>query len=246
MGLSRKRKQQLSQITARSLQSRKRLKVESQRKKEILRRQREEEDFWDEHEDPRLESSSDESNCDESSQDESNSAEEDLVIENKRGDSTCEGLGNDDGGVQSESGEGTFKPTWRGDAGGYLRGVRGCGLSATDKRERRRKKELEKSASQIKSIVAMFSAQFDKNRSSNADLIPSSLSLSSTSDSSQKKEVEKVETTVELQNRAVNDLEDLLRLKTEQMNKYGYTLAPRSNHYRRHQMVQSFLWMQLN
>ena len=38
----------------------------------------------------------------------------------------------------------------------------------------------------------------------------------------------------------------MLRLKTEQMNKYGYTLAPRSNHYRRHQIIQSFLWMQLN
>ena len=137
MGLSRKRKQQLSQITARSLESRKHRKVESQRKKEILRRQREE-DFWDEHEDTRLESSSDESNCDESSQDESSSAEEDLVIENKKGDSTCEGLGDDDGGVQLESGERTFKPTWSGDAGGYLRGVRGCGSSATDKRERRR------------------------------------------------------------------------------------------------------------
>ncbi|MCJ1345846.1 hypothetical protein MMC31_004055, partial [Peltigera leucophlebia] len=189
-------------------------------KLEILRRQKEEEDFWDEHEDPRLESSSDESNCDESSQDESSSAEEDLVIENKRGDSTCEGLGDDDGGVQLESGERTFKPTWREDAGGYLRGVRGCGSSATDKRERRRKKELEKSASQTKSIVAMFSAQFDKNRSSNADLVPSPLSSTSTSESSRKKEVEKVETTVELRTRAVNDLEDLLRLKTEQMNKY--------------------------
>lgn len=150
MGLSRKRKQQLSQITARSLKSCKHRKVESQWKKEILRRQREEEDFWDEHEDPRLDFSSDESSCDESSQDESSSAEEDLVIENKRGDSTCEGLGDDDGGVQLKSGERTFKPTWRGDAGGYLRGVRGCRSLATDKRERRRKKELEKSAFQTK------------------------------------------------------------------------------------------------
>lgn len=198
MGLSRKRKQQLSQITARSLKSRKHRKVESQWKKEILQRQREEEDFWDEYKDPRLESSSGESNCDESSQDESSSAEEDLVIENKRGDSTCEGLGNNDGEVQLKSRERTFKPTWREDAGGYLWGLRGCRSSATNKRERRCKKKLERSASQTKSIVAMFSAQLDKNKSSNADFVPSSLSSFSTSESSQKKELEKVETTDEL------------------------------------------------
>ncbi len=30
------------------------------------------------------------------------------------------------------------------------------------------------------------------------------------------------------------------------MDKYGHVLDPKSNLYRRHQMVQSFLWMQLN
>ena len=30
------------------------------------------------------------------------------------------------------------------------------------------------------------------------------------------------------------------------MDKYGHVLAPKSTHFRRHQMVQSFLWMQLN
>lgn len=52
-----------------------------------------------------------------------------------------------------------------------------------------------------------------------------------------------METIVKLQIQAVNDLEDLLHLKTEQINKYGYILAPRLNYYRRHQMIQSFLWM---
>ena len=53
MGLSKKRKQQLNFITSRSLESRKHRKVdnENQRKKGILRRQREEEDYWDEYED---------------------------------------------------------------------------------------------------------------------------------------------------------------------------------------------------
>ena len=83
----------------------------STEKGDFLRRQREEEDFRDEHEDPRLDSSSEESICDESIQDEPSSAEEDVVIENKRGDSTCEGLCDDDGGVQLESEERTFKPT---------------------------------------------------------------------------------------------------------------------------------------
>lgn len=141
MGLSTKRKQHLSQITARSLESRKHRKVdrETQRKKEILRRQRENEDLWDEYKDLSLGSSSDESNCKGSRQDGVSSEEEDLVIEDKRGDGTCEGLG-DDGGLQFEGTERTFKPNRREDAGGYLRGVWGCGSSATEKRERQRKR----------------------------------------------------------------------------------------------------------
>ena len=61
MGLSRKRKQQLREITGRSLESRKlrKLDQENYRRKEILRRQREEEDFWDEYEDISMDSSSD-------------------------------------------------------------------------------------------------------------------------------------------------------------------------------------------
>lgn len=36
-----------------------------------------------------------------------------------------------------------------------------------------------------------------------------------------------------------------MHLKTEQLKKYGAVLIPQSNLYLRHQMVQSFLWMQL-
>lgn len=71
----------------------------------------------------RSDPSSDKSNCDGSSQDGPGSEEECLVVENQRGDSTCEGLGDDDGRVQLEVQERTFKPPWREDAGGYLRGV---------------------------------------------------------------------------------------------------------------------------
>lgn len=122
MGLSKKRKQYLSPTTVRSLDSRKHRKVdrETQQKKEVLRRQRGEEDFWDEYEDLSLGSSSDESNCDRSSQDGFSSEGEVLVIEDKRRDGTYEGLGDDDEGLQLEGKERTFKTNWREDAGGYL------------------------------------------------------------------------------------------------------------------------------
>ena len=59
----------------------------------------------------------------------------------------------------------SFRPVWKDDAGEYLRGIRGCGSSATEKRERRRKREMEKSASITRSIVDMISAQLNENRS---------------------------------------------------------------------------------
>lgn len=201
MGLSKKRKQHLRHITSLSLETRKNRKVnrENQRKEEILRRQRGEEDIWYEFENPSSDYSSDESNCDRSSQDEPSSEEEDLGVENNRGDSTCEGLGDTDGGVQLEGEERTFKPTWRQDAGGYLRRVRGCGSSATEKRERRRKRELEKSASQTRSVVGMFSAQLNKSTSDNAIPMPGSLSTSFAPENSYTSGVKEGETTIESQ-----------------------------------------------
>ena len=67
---------------------------EAQRKRDILRQQREEEDFCDEYKDFSLESSSDESNCDRFIQDDSSKKEE-LVTKKKRRDSKYEGLGDD-------------------------------------------------------------------------------------------------------------------------------------------------------
>ena len=251
MGLSKKRKQQLSYITARSLESRKHRKVvdyENQRKKEILRTQREEEDYWDEYEDFSLDSSSEESDGNESSPDQpSSDGEEEKVIEDsKRGEDIREGLGDDEGGVQLEIEERIFEPKWKSDAGGYLRGVRGCGSSATETREKRRKKELEKSASHTRSIRDMFSAQHNRNRLHHLASLPIPLLPPSLPEIPLHLVVKKMETKFELQTRAVHDLEELLRFKSQQRDKYGHELSHRSSYYRRHQMVRSFLWMQLN
>ena len=85
MGLSKKRKQQLSYITARPLETRKHRKVdnENQRQKEILR-QRKEEDYWDEYEDFYLESSTDESDNHEPSPNEPSSDEEEVMEDNRK------------------------------------------------------------------------------------------------------------------------------------------------------------------
>lgn len=120
MGLSRKRKQLLKHITARSVEVRKRRKVdrENQQNNEILRREREEENRLEEDllvgiENFRSVSNSHAFNCDGSSQDGTSTEKDYLVVENTRGDgtSTCDGLGLDGGGIQLRAEEQTFKPT---------------------------------------------------------------------------------------------------------------------------------------
>ena len=98
-------------------------------------------------------------------------------------------------------------------------------------------------ASTTRSIVDMFSAQLNKNQSRGERALSASLPTIS-SPKSTGKEVR--ETRFESQTPAVHNLGELLRLKIVQMDKYGYILDHKSNLYRRHQMVQSFLWMQLN
>ena len=49
----------------RPLRKHRKVDYENQRKKEILRRQKQEEDYWDEYEDYNSQSSSDESDCNE-------------------------------------------------------------------------------------------------------------------------------------------------------------------------------------
>ncbi len=136
-----------------------------------------------------------------------------------------------------------IQPVWNDDEGEYLRGIRGCSSSATKKRQRRSKREMEKSASTTRSIVDMFSVQFNKTQSQDELVLSTSLPAIF-SPKNTGKEVR--ETLFEFQTRVVHDLSELLRLKTVQIDKYGHVLDYKLNLYRRHQMVQSFLWMQLN
>ena len=172
-----------------------------------MRKQREE-DYWDEHEDLRSESSSDESNFAESSLDGHSSDKENSEVDNRRGNGTQEGLGDNDGGIQLEVKDRSFRPVWKDNAGEYLRGIRGCGSSATEKRERRRKREMEKSASTTRSIVDMFSAQLNKNQSQDER------TSSAPSFPIFPPKCEVKETKLESQTRAVHDLSELLRLRT--------------------------------
>ncbi len=180
MGLSKKRKQHLAQITVRAAESKKHRKIdqENQRRGRFLRKQKEEEDFSNEHGDFWSESSSDESDFVESCFDGYNSVEENLDEgENGGGDSTQEGLGDNDEGVQLEGKEHIIQPVWNDNSGEYLRGIRGCGSSAKEKRERRRKREIEKSASATRSFVDMFSVKFNKNQSRDEHVLSTSLSV---------------------------------------------------------------------
>lgn len=148
MGLSKRRKRHIACITARSLETRKHRKLvdyKNQGKKEILRRQREEEDYWDENEDFSLDSSSEDSDGNESGPDQPSfeEGEEEVMGKHKERENICEGLGDDERGVQLEI-EKRYLTKMKSNAGGYLRGVRGCGSSTTHTREKRRKKELKK------------------------------------------------------------------------------------------------------
>ena len=115
----------------------------------------------DEYEAPELESSSDESTFDEPSLDEPSSGEENPV-DNGDEENTYERLGDNDGGVLLDAEDHSFRPIWNDNIGGYLREMRGCGSSTTKKRERRRERELEKSTTQTRSIVEMFSVKRNK------------------------------------------------------------------------------------
>ena len=95
--------------------------------------------------------------------------------------------------------------------------------------EKQRKKELEKSASHSRLIVDMFSAQHERNKLHHS--VPHSDSAMFPKKSTDKV-VKKLETKSELQGRAVHDLGELLRLKMQQIDKYGYELSHNSSYYR--------------
>lgn len=55
-----------------------------------------------------------------------------------------------------------------------------------------------------------------------------------------------METKFKLQIQVVYNLSELLHFKSLQKEKYRYELFPRLNYYKCHEMIGSFLWMQLN
>ena len=143
-----------------------------------MRRQKKGEDYWDEYKDFSLDFSSEELDGNKFSLDQPSSdgrKEEVIKDYSKRGKDICEGLGDDERRVQLEIEERTFEPKWKNNAGGYFQKVRGCSLSAIKTCEKRRKKELEKSASHIRSITDIFSVQHNRNRLHHSTSLPTPL-----------------------------------------------------------------------
>lgn len=92
----------------------------------------------------------------------------------------------------------------------------------------------------------MFSAQHKKNEGHHSPLPSDPSSSPVLSQSSSTKMIKKVESKFELQTQAAHDLGELLRLKTQQIYKYGYELSLKSSYYCCYQIVRCFWWMQLN
>ena len=87
----------------------------------------------------------------------------------------------------------------------------------------------------------MFSIQRDRNQSQNKNPILEVASAPSQAQALRGGKVQRVETLFESQTRAVYNLSEFLRLKIKQLDRYGHLLDHKSNLYRRHQMVKSFL-----
>ena len=92
----------------------------------------------------------------------------------------------------------------------------------------------------------MFSAHRDKNQSHYINVTPDAASVIPPAKNLKEKRLQKVKTLFEKQTRTAPDLGKLLRLKTKQIDRYRYVLDLKSSFYRHHQMVKSFLWMQLS
>ena len=220
-----KHKQHLTKIAPLVIESNKRRKtikhIEADAAFQI--RQRLDKDFWDEYEcalgdDFSSDDSSFEKELEEEEEDDENQRKE--QDEKKQEDPPksvfTPGIGNTPG------------------AGNYLRGIRGTGSLSTEKRKRRKIRALAKAALGSHSIVTMFAAHQPKISEGNIAIHSSPLSS-----------LPKIpENKEKIKTQAALDLTVLMRLKTEQIKKYGVIFNPQSDLYRRYQMVQSFLWMQ--
>ncbi len=121
-----------------------------------------------------------------------------------------------------------------------------CGSSATEKQKRRCNRELKQSASQTKLIVEIFSAHCDKNRSDDKEVTLDAVSVAPFPKTLKEGILQKVKMLFEKQTRGKHDLGELLLFKTKQIDIYRHVLDLKSNFYCCHQMVPSFLWMQLS
>ena len=133
-----------------------------------------------------------------------------------------------------------------------LRGGYGNGSRTTLKKQRKFARELEKQASNTYDIRALWKRGSDLSLISSANSqerlgqLPGSQPNNSVSSPVPLSEIPQVGTpllskqdTLRSQRiKALDDLNRLLKLVTEQEKKYGTRLLPHSNYYRRHIMVQ--------
>lgn len=134
----------MSLITNRCCENRKKRKVddEIQWKKEILRRQKKQKNYWNKYEDYSLNSISDESNCDEFSLDllNSNDKKEVMIEESGKEEGTCKSLGDDEKRVLLDDNKCILKLIYKKNTGGYFWEVKKCGSPAKKNWEIRQKK----------------------------------------------------------------------------------------------------------
>ena len=192
--------------------------------------------FWNE--------SVNESGSDTVEGEEDNENESDLEIEETRA-------------VSPEAPEKEIK--WNKEGEDRLRGVYGIGSRSLSKRQRKSARELEEQASKTYDISALW----QRNRGlgmisfANSQIKLGQLSKSQPNDGvSSTLPLSKIarggaslpsnqETLKSQRTGALENLNKLLKLVTEQDKKYGTRLSPHSNFYRRHIMVQQFFQSQL-
>ena len=92
----------------------------------------------------------------------------------------------------------------------------------------------------------MFGAQMKINKLQNTDNLSLILTALSPLVSTSMRGKNEKKSASDLRTQAAHDLNELLQLKTAQIEKYGEELVYRSNFLRRHPIVQSFLLMQMN
>ena len=115
----------------------------------------------------------------------------------------------------------------------------GSGSRATEKRRRRHQRELGEAVENTLNIADLFKRQQELGVSTSSRPDPPFASVVTPL---------RVVSPSALANQtkasALKDLEKLLRLKTEQIRKYGRVLPPGSDYFRRHYLVKSFLYVQ--